>query len=110
MEVRFSYEGEREFQGKTSLMQQELVEAVRWTELADIAEKLSQKLLSKAYVDSFMECGIDLNAYCTLKQCGILKGENRDKAEEAFEPIIHRIIEYDQHILEIARKIRKEFQ
>ena len=110
MEVRFSYEGEKEFQGKVSLMQQELVEAVKWTELVDIAEEFSKKLLSKAYVDSFMECGIDLNAYCTLKQWGILKGKNRDKAEEVFEPIVYRIIEYDQHILEIARKIRREFQ
>lgn len=108
MEVRFSYEGEKEFQGKVSLMQRELVEAVKWTELVDIAEELSQKLLSEEYENSFEKCGIDLNAYCTLKQCGILKGKNRDKAEEAFEPTVKLITEYDQYILKIARKIRSE--
>ena len=110
MEVRFSYEGEREFQGKVSQMQQELVEAVKWTELVDIAEELSQKLLSEEYENSFNKCGIDLNAYCTLKQWRMLKGKNRDKAEEAFEPTVKLITKYDQCILEIARKIRSELR
>lgn len=110
MEVRFCYEGEKEFQGKVSLMGQELVEAVKWTELVDIAEELSRKLLSKEYNNSFKKCGIDLNAYCTLKQYEILKGKNRDKAEEVFEPMVNLINEYDQYILKIARKIRSEFK